>query len=152
MRQGISEIGEKRVREIMIPRTDIVAIEKTSTLKDIVKVFKEHHHTRTPVYEDDLDHILGLLHAKDLLLYYTLSSAQKFDIDKILRPIRFTPEQKKVDELLLEMRTEKVHMMIVVDEYGGTAGLVSMEDLLEEIVREIRAEYASRQQAILPIP
>src|SRR6266849_6247281 len=96
---------------------------------------------RTPVYEEDLDHIVGLVHAKDLLLYYTLSSAQKFDIDKVLRPIKFTPEQMKVDELLLEMRTEKVHMMIVVDEYGGTAGLVTMEDLLEEIVGEIRDEY-----------
>jgi CBS domain containing-hemolysin-like protein len=104
-----------------------------------------------PVYEEDLDHIVGLLHAKDLLLYYTLSSAQKFDIDKILRPIRFTPEQKKVDELLLEMRTEKVHMMIVVDEYGGTAGLVSMEDLLEEIVGEIRDEYDSGEEDMLTI-
>jgi len=151
MIHGIIEIGDKTVREIMIPRTDIVAIERTSTLKDIVKVFKEHRHTRMPVYEEDLDHIVGLLHAKDLLLYYTLSSAQKFDIDKILRPIRFTPEQKKVDELLLEMRTEKVHMMIVVDEYGGTAGLVSMEDLLEEIVGEIRDEYDSGEEDMLTI-
>jgi magnesium and cobalt exporter, CNNM family len=151
MIHGIIEIGDKTVREIMIPRTDIVAIEKTSTLKDIVKVFKEHRHTRTPVYEEDLDHILGLVHAKDLLLYYTLTSAQKFDIDKILRPIRFTPEQKKVDELLLEMRTEKVHMMIVVDEYGGTAGLVTMEDLLEEIVGEIRDEYDSGEEDLLTI-
>src|SRR5260370_3484395 len=151
MRQGISEIGEKRVREIMIPRTDIVAIEKTSTLKDIVKICKEHRHTRTAVHEAELDHIVGLLHAKDLLLYYTLSSAQKFDIDKILRPIRFTPEQKKVDELLLEMRTEKVHMMIVVDEYGGTAGLVTMEDLLEEIVGEIRDEYDSGEEDMLTL-
>src|SRR4029077_20069890 len=76
---------------------------------------------------------------------------QKFDIDKILRPIGFTPEQKKVDELLLEMRTEKVHMMIVVDEYGGTAGLVSMEDLLEEIVGEIRDEYDSGEEDLLTI-
>ncbi len=152
MIHGIIEIGDKTVREIMIPRTDIVAIEKASmTLKEIVKIFKEHRHTRMPVYEEDLDHIVGLLHAKDLLLYYTLSSAQKFDIDKILRPIRFTPEQKKVDELLLEMRTEKVHMMIVVDEYGGTAGLVSMEDLLEEIVGEIRDEYDSGEEDMLTI-
>src|SRR5260370_26682378 len=104
-----------------------------------------------PGYEEDLDHVVGLLHAKDLLPYYTLSSAQKFDIDKILRTIRFTPEQKKVDELLLEMRTEKVHMMIVVDEYGGTAGLVSMEDLLEESVGEIRDEYDSGDEDMLTI-
>jgi CBS domain containing-hemolysin-like protein len=151
MIHGIIEIGDKTVREIMIPRTDIVAIERTATLREIVKVFKEDRHTRTPVYEEDLDHIVGLVHAKDLLLYYTLSSAQKFDIDKVLRPIKFTPEQKKVDELLLEMRTEKVHMMIVVDEYGGTAGLVTMEDLLEEIVGEIRDEYDSAEEELLVI-
>src|SRR3989475_4181899 len=151
MIHGIIEIGDKTVREVMIPRTDIVAIERTAPLREIVKVFKEHRHTRTPVYEEDLDHIVGLVHAKDLLLYYTLSSTQKFDIDKILRPIKFTPEQKKVDELLLEMRTEKVHMMIVVDEYGGTAGMVTMEDLLEEIVGEIRDEYDSAEEDLLVI-
>jgi putative hemolysin len=151
MIHGIIEIGDKTVREIMVPRTDMVAIERTATLKDIVKVFKEHRHTRMPVYEEDLDHIVGLLHAKDLLLFYTLSSSEKFDMDQILRPIKFTPEQKKVDELLLEMRTEKVHMMIVVDEYGGTAGLVSMEDLLEEIVGEIRDEYDSAEEDELVI-
>jgi putative hemolysin len=149
MIHGIIEIGDKTVREIMVPRTDIVAVEKQATLKDIVKVFKEHRHTRVPVYESDLDHVVGLLHTKDLLLFYTLASAQKFDIDKILRPIKFTPEQKKVDELLHEMRTEKVHMMIVLDEYGGTAGLVSLEDLLEEIVGEIRDEYDAAEEELL---
>src|SRR5437660_12451163 len=151
MIHGTIEIGDKTVREIMIPRTDIVAIEETATLKDIVKVFKEFRHTRMPVYEEDLDHIVGLLHAKDLLLFYTLNNAQEFDIAKILRPIKFTPEQKKVDELLHEMRTEKVHMMIVVDEYGGTAGLVSLEDLLEEIVGEIRDEYDQPEEEQLKI-
>jgi putative hemolysin len=145
MIHGIIEIGDKTVREIMVPRTDIVAVEKRSSLKDIVKVFKEHRHTRLPVFESDIDHVVGLLHTKDLLLYYTLSSAQAFDIDKILRTIKFTPEQKKVDELLHEMRTEKVHMMIVLDEYGGTAGLVSIEDVIEEIVGEIRDEYDSAE-------
>jgi putative hemolysin len=151
MIHGIIEIGDKTVREIMVPRTDIIAIEKDATLREIVKVFKEHRHTRVPVFEGDLDHIVGLLHTKDLLLFYTLSSAQKFDIDKILRPIKFTPEQKKVDELLHEMRMEKVHMMIVVDEYGGTAGLVSLEDLLEEIVGEIRDEYDTGEEDRLTI-
>ena len=151
MIHGIIEIGDKTVREIMVPRTDIVAVEKTASLKEIVKVFKEHRHTRVPVYENNLDHVVGLLHTKDLLLFYTLSSAQKFDIEKILRPIKFTPEQKKVDELLHEMRTEKVHMMIVVDEYGGTAGLVSLEDVIEEIVGEIRDEYDSGEEDMLTI-
>ncbi|MGA7910636.1 MAG: hemolysin family protein [Candidatus Dormiibacterota bacterium] len=151
MIHGIIEIGDKTVREIMIPRTDIVAVERDASLRDIVRLFKEHRHTRMPVYENDIDHVVGLLHTKDLLLFYTLSSSPKFDLEKILRPIEFTPEQKKVDELLNDMRTKKVHMMIVVDEYGGTAGLVSLEDLLEEIVGEIRDEYDSAEEEQLVI-
>jgi CBS domain containing-hemolysin-like protein len=151
MIHGIIEIGDKTVRAIMIPRTDIVAVERTADLRDVVKVFKEHRHTRMPVYEHDIDHVVGLIHTKDLLLFYTLSSSQEFDMDKLLRPIEFTPEQKKVDELLHDMRTKKVHMMIVVDEYGGTAGLVTLEDLLEEIVGEIRDEYDSAEEDMLII-
>ncbi|HET7467689.1 MAG TPA: hemolysin family protein [Candidatus Dormibacteraeota bacterium] len=151
MIHGIIEIGDKSVREVMVPRTDMVALERSATLQDIVRVFKQHRHTRLPVYKTDLDHIIGLIHAKDLLLFYTLSSAPEFSIDKILRPILFTPETKKVDELLHEMRSKKVHMMVVVDEYGGTAGLVSLEDLLEEIVGEIRDEYDQAEEEQLKI-
>jgi CBS domain containing-hemolysin-like protein len=135
----------------MIPRTDIVAVERKADLRDVVRFFKEHRHTRMPVYEENIDHVVGLIHTKDLLLFYTLSSSQKFDMDKLLRPIEFTPEQKKVDELLHDMRTKKQHMMIVVDEYGGTAGLVTLEDLLEEIVGEIRDEYDSAEEDMLII-
>jgi putative hemolysin len=151
MIHGIIEIGDKTVREIMIPRTDVVAVEKQAGLRDIVRLFKEHRHTRMPVFDGDIDHVVGLIHTKDLLLFYTLSSSQKFDIERMLRPIEFTPEQKKVDELLHDMRTKKVHMMIVVDEYGGTAGLVTLEDLLEEIVGEIRDEYDSAEEDQLVI-
>src|SRR6266852_2674918 len=151
MIHGIIEIGDKTVREIMIPRTDIIAVEKSAQLRDIVKLFKEHRHTRMPVYEHDIDHVIGLIHTKDLLLFYTRSSSQKFEMDKVLRPIEFTPEQKKVDELLSDMRTKKVHMVIVVDEYGGTAGLVTLEDLLEEIVGEIRDEYDTAEPEQLVI-
>jgi len=146
MIHGIIEIGDKTVRELMIPRTDIVAVDRDVQLRDIVKLFKQYRHTRMPVFENDIDHVIGLIHTKDLLLFYTLSSSQKFDIDKVLRPIGFTPEQKKVDELLNEMRVKKQHMEIVVDEYGGTAGLVTLEDLLEEIVGEIRDEYDSAEE------
>ncbi|HEY4889699.1 MAG TPA: hemolysin family protein, partial [Candidatus Dormibacteraeota bacterium] len=151
MIHGIIEIGDKTVREIMIPRTDIVAVDRHADLRDVVKLFKEHRHTRMPVFEGDIDNVAGLIHTKDLLLFYTLSTSQKFDMDKLLRPIEFTPEQKKVDELLHDMRTKKVHMMIVVDEYGGTAGLVTLEDLLEEIVGEIRDEYDSAEEDQLVI-
>ena len=146
MIHGIIEIGDKTVREIMVPRTDIAAVELHADLREVVRLFKEHRHTRLPVYEHDIDHVVGLIHTKDLLLYYTLSTSQEFDMDKLLRAIEFTPEQKKVDELLHDMRTKKVHMMIVLDEYGGTAGLVTLEDLLEEIVGEIRDEYDSAEE------
>jgi len=151
MIHGIIEAGDKSVREVMVPRTDMVAVENSATLQDIARVFKQHRHTRLPVYKGDLDHLVGLIHAKDLLLFYTLSSAPEFNIEKILRPILFTPETKKVDELLHEMRSKKVHMMVVVDEYGGTAGLVSLEDLLEEIVGEIRDEYDQAEEEQLKI-
>jgi len=151
MIHGIIEIGDKTVREVMIPRTDIVAVEKRAQLRDLVKLFKQDRHTRLPVYENDIDHVIGLIHVKDLLLYYTLASSRKFDMDKVLRPIEFTPEQKKVDELLNEMRVKKQHMMIVVDEYGGTAGLVTLEDLLEEIVGEIRDEYDTAEEDLLTL-
>jgi CBS domain containing-hemolysin-like protein len=151
MIHGIIEIGDKTVRELMIPRTDIIAVDKEAGLRDIVKLFKQYRHTRMPVYEENIDHVIGLIHTKDLLLFYTLSSSQKFDMDKVLRPIEFTPEQKKVDELLNEMRVKKQHMVIVVDEYGGTAGLVTLEDLLEEIVGEIRDEYDTAETDALVI-
>src|SRR5438105_8903823 len=151
MIHGIIEIGDKTVREVMIPRTDIVAVDREDQLRDLVKLFKEYRHTRMPVYENNIDHVIGLINCKDLLLFYTLSSSQKFDIDKILRPILYVPEQKKVDELLNEMRVKKQHMMVVVDEYGGTAGLVTLEDLLEEIVGEIRDEYDTAEQDQLQI-
>jgi putative hemolysin len=140
MIHGIIEIGDKTVREVMVPRTDITAIERTTPLKEITKVFKATGHTRLPVIEGDLDHIVGLIHFKDLLLFLA-DGAEQFDIDRLMRPMKYVPASKKVDELLHQMQTEKVHMMIVLDEYGGTAGLVTLEDLLEEIVGEIRDEY-----------
>ena len=151
MIHGIIEIGDKTVREIMIPRTDIIGVDKEAGLRDIVKLFKEYRHTRMPVFEENIDHVIGLIHTKDLLLFYTLASSQKFDMEKVLRPIEFVPEQKKVDELLNEMRVKKQHMMIIVDEYGGTAGMVTLEDLLEEIVGEIRDEYDTAEQDLLTI-
>src|SRR5262245_26214908 len=140
MIHGIIQIGDKSVREVMVPRTDITAIPRDASLDEIVKVFRQYRHTRLPVFEGDLDYIVGLVNVKDLLLAL-VAGPEKFELDQVMRPIRYTPESKKVDELLHQMQTEKVHMMIVLDEYGGTAGLVTLEDLLEEIVGEIRDEY-----------
>ncbi len=140
MIHGIIQIGDKLVREVMVPRTDITAVRRGCSMVEVVRVFREHGHTRLPVYEGDLDHIVGVINVKDLVLSLT-GEARDFDLDAIMRPVHYTPQSKKVDELLHQMQTEKVHMMIVLDEYGGTAGLVTLEDLLEEIVGEIRDEY-----------
>jgi len=140
MIHGIIQIGDKLVREVMVPRTDITALPMGCTRDELVRIFREHGHTRLPIYQGDMDHVVGLVNVKDLVLS-VVDGAEPFDLDAIMRPIHYTPQSKKVDELLHQMQSEKVHMMIVLDEYGGTAGLVTLEDLLEEIVGEIRDEY-----------
>src|SRR5262252_337396 len=140
MIHGIIEIGDKLVREVMIPRTDIIALPRDASLDEIVRVSQQSGHTRLPVFDGDLDHIVGLVNIKDLLKPLR-NDAADFRLDSVIRPIRYTPQSKKVDELLHQMQSEKVHLMVVLDEYGGTAGLVTLEDLLEEIVGEIRDEY-----------
>ncbi len=150
MIHGIIEIGDKSVREVMVPRPDVTAVDKGATLEEITRLFNQYKHTRLPVYENDIDHIVGLIHVKDLILHFARHQ-KTFDIDRIMRRIERTPETKKVDELLHEMQTEKVHMMVVLDEYGGTAGIVTLEDLLEEIVGEIRDEYDVAEEEPLRI-
>src|SRR5258708_12297708 len=100
MIHGIIEIGDKTVREIMVPRTDIVAVDHDVELREVVRIFKEHRHTRLPVFDHDIDHVIGLIHTKDLLLFYTLSSSQKFDMDKLLPPIAFPPHHQTAYALL----------------------------------------------------
>jgi putative hemolysin len=140
MIQGIVEIGDKLVREVMVPRPDIVAVDKGVSAEEIAQLMETKGHTRIPVYDKDIDHITGLVHAKDLLRQF-VGRKDGFRLERIIRPIIQIPEQKKVDELLHEMRQKKAHMMVVIDEYGGTAGIVTLEDVLEEIVGEIRDEY-----------
>ncbi|HEX6488557.1 MAG TPA: hemolysin family protein [Candidatus Dormibacteraeota bacterium] len=137
---GIIEIGDKLVREVMVPRTDITAVERNAKIEDVVELIRTHGHSRIPVYEGDLDHIVGMVLAKDVLLR-SARGERDVTIEQLLRPIQFVPESKKVDELLHEMQEANTHMVAVVDEYGGTAGIVTHEDLLEEIVGEIRDEY-----------
>jgi putative hemolysin len=145
MIHGIIEIGDTSVREVMVPRLDITAVPVTASLKDIADLYRKHKHTRMPIYETDIDHIRGLIHIKDLLLYY-VGGRSDFSVAKAMRKIEFVPESRKVDEALHDMQTKKVHMMIVVDEYGGTSGLITLEDLLEEIVGEIRDEYDTAEE------
>jgi putative hemolysin len=117
----------------------------------VLHLVETTRHTRLPVRDGDLDRIIGLVHVKDLALLLRDPRAERWDLARLTRPITFTPESKKVDELLHEMQTERVHMKVVLDEYGGTAGLVTLEDLLEEIVGEIRDEYDVAEEEPLRI-
>lgn len=136
----IFEFGEKTVKEIMVPRIDMVCCQTDYSLEKIRELVKKEGHSRFPLYKDDIDNIVGIMNVKDLFLN-KIKKKQKLDLIRIARKAYFIPEGKKIDELLAEMKKEKTHIAIVVDEYGGTAGLVTMEDILEEIVGEIQDEY-----------
>ncbi|MFN2114943.1 MAG: hemolysin family protein [Anaerolineae bacterium] len=144
---GIMELGETKVREVMVPRMDIVAIPSAASLDDALDTIIAAGHSRIPVYTDTIDTIEGLLYAKDLLKAFRARNFEP-DMVQLLRDAYFVPESKPVDELLEELQTRKVHMAVVVDEYGGTAGIVTIEDLLEEIVGEIQDEYDHEEPRI----
>lgn len=139
---SIFELSETVAREVMVPRIDIVAIEEQTSLSQALEVIVEAGHSRIPVYRDHVDNILGVLYAKDLLRPLH-DGGQDVAITELMRPAYFVPESKKVNDLLRELQRRKVHMAIIVDEYGGTAGVVTIEDLVEEIVGEIQDEYDS---------
>ena len=137
--QSIVDFGGTLVREVMTPRPDIVAIHGDASVADLRALFREQEYSRFPVYKENLDNILGVIRVKDLLQLHD-PSADRHPIMPLARPATFVPETKRVPELLKEFQRRQVQMAIVVDEYGGTAGLVTIEDLLEEIVGEIRDE------------
>jgi CBS domain containing-hemolysin-like protein len=142
---SIFQFGDTIAKEIMVPRIDVLALDIKSTLGEARETFIRAGHSRVPVFEDTVDNVVGLLYAKDLL------SIQKdddliADHRELLRLAYFVPEAKKVDELLAEMQTRSMHMAIVVDEYGGVAGVVTLEDIVEEIVGEIRDEYDESEE------
>ncbi|MFN4033909.1 MAG: hemolysin family protein [Fimbriimonadales bacterium] len=139
MIQSIFEFTDTIAREVMTPRVDIKAVPAHATGQELIKLVRETGHTRIPVYEGSLDNILGVVHAKDLLRF--CETGGKFSLHEVMRPAFFVPESKRVVDLLQEMRRQRVHMAILQDEYGGTSGLVTLEDLVEEIVGDIQDEY-----------
>jgi magnesium and cobalt transporter len=140
MLEGVMNFTESRVRDIMIPRSQMITLNKNQTLQECLDVISETAHSRYPVISEDKDHIEGVLMVKDLLLFMNNNSAE-FSIDKILRPVIIVPESKRVDRMLQEFRSQRYHMAIIVDEFGGVSGLVTIEDILELIVGEIDDEY-----------
>lgn len=137
---SIFEFGDTLVREIMVPRIDIFALDVETPIEKIGDALLESGYSRVPIYKDNIDNIVGLLYAKDLLKVWRTPGQIK-SLRELLRPANFVPESKKLDDLLAEMQGGRIHIAIVVDEYGGVAGLVTMEDMMEEIVGEIQDEY-----------
>ncbi len=149
MIHAVIELGERRVHEVMVPRTAIVALPATATLPDAIDRIIEQGHSRVPVYEASVDEVVGILYAKDLLPFLKDRTDARPSMRALLRTPVFVPESMSIDDLLHEFQRRKVHIAIVLDEYGGTAGLVTIEDLLEEIVGEIQDEYDVHEEAMV---
>jgi CBS domain containing-hemolysin-like protein len=152
--QSIVDFGDTLVREVMTPRPDMVAISGDATLAEVRELFQEQEYSRIPVYGENLDNILGLLYVKDLIRLEgaNLGAHLQTELPQLLRPATFVPETKRVADLLKEFQQKQTQIAIVVDEYGGTAGLATIEDLLEEIVGEIRDEYDVETEPISEDP
>ncbi|RJG51227.1 CNNM family magnesium/cobalt transport protein CorC [Motilimonas pumila] len=140
MIEGVLDVSKMRVRDIMIPRSQMVTIEKSQSVESFLPIVIESAHSRFPVINEDKDHIEGIMLAKDLISYGFAKKTDDFSLASILRPAVVVPESKRLDKLLKEFRSERYHMAIVVDEYGGVSGLVTIEDILELIVGEIEDE------------
>jgi putative hemolysin len=147
MIHNVFELEDTLVREVLVPRPDMFCLDITTPPADILPLLREHLHSRVPVFEETVDHIVGVLYTKDLLPHLK-GLPPDFDLRSHLHPPYFVPESKRADALLREFQAKKLHLAIVVDEYGGTAGLVALEDLLEELVGEIRDEFDEEERLI----
>ncbi len=146
---NIIKLSEIYVREIMVPRVDVIAIDINSKLENIFKIVVENGVSRVPVYDENIDNIIGILHAKDLLNYIT--NKENFNLSKIIRQPYFIPEYKTINELLVELREKRIHLAIVVDEYGGMSGIICLEDIIERIVGDIQDEFDEETEEIIKI-
>jgi len=149
MLEGIVRFGDETVKEVMTSRQDVVDLDFKAPYEDVLKCVVDNNYSRIPVYQDNQDNIRGILYIKDLLPY--LSKGNKFNWQSLIRPPYFVPETKKIDDLLREFQENKVHIAIVVDEFGGTSGIVTLEDILEEIVGEINDEYDEDEKSFVRI-
>lgn len=148
MFSSIIEFGDTIVREEMIPRTKMRCCPVDASLSQIIKIIIRYGHSRIPVYENSVDQIVGLIYAKDLLKYWGKSDAE-VSLRDIMRTPYFVPETKRIEELLHEFRIKQVHLAIVIDEYGGTSGLITLEDLIEEIIGDIKDEYDAEENLLV---
>jgi len=140
MIEGVLEVSEMKVRDIMIPRSQMVTIDRNQNLNEFLPIILESGHSRFPVINEDIDHVDGILLAKDLLAFGFNNESYNFSLQEIIRPAIIVPESKKVEPLLKEFRSNRYHMALVADEYGGISGVITIEDILEQIVGEIEDE------------
>jgi CBS domain containing-hemolysin-like protein len=147
MIRAIFALGETVVREVMIPRTDMACVSVDASVDDLLATINNCGHSRIPVFEGTVDNITGVLYAKDLLKFWGEDSPE-LDLQKIARPPFYVPETKNLEELLAEFKKKRVHLAIVIDEYGGTSGLITIEDLLEQIVGDIQDEYDIEEELL----
>ena len=151
MIHGIFELKQAVVREVMVPRTDIKCISRKAKIKDIIDLIISEGHSRIPVFDGKIDNIVGIVYAKDLLQFWG-KDGEEIPLETVMREPYFIPETKRLEELLKEFKMKRVHMAIVVDEYGGLSGLVTIEDLIEEVFGEIEDEYDQREEErIIPL-
>jgi putative hemolysin len=151
MINAVIELGERRVHEVMVPRVSIAGLSVEATFEEAIDLVIQEGHSRVPVYEDSIDEVVGILYAKDLLPYLKSDAEAHPPLRKLLRPPVLVPESMTIDDLLHELQRRKVHLAIVLDEYGGTAGMVTIEDLLEEIVGEIQDEYDVEEPLVVKL-
>jgi len=147
MIRGILTMEESIVREVMVPRLDLIAIDCEESIEQAVRIMNESGHSRILVYENSIDNIIGTLHARDLLLLFN-TKEHKIIMRHLVRPVIYAPESKKLDDLLRDFRHEKIHMAVVVDEYGATAGLVTLNDVIEEIIGVVSDEFEKAESDI----
>ena len=149
MLQAIFEFGDTIVRETMVARPDMVCCAADAPFDELRQLILSSGHSRIPIYDGSIDHIVGVVYAKDLLRYWGADAGELLPA-AVMRPPLFVPETKRIEDLLIDFRTRRVHMAIVIDEYGGTSGLITIEDLLEEIVGDIQDEYDLEEEWVQP--
>jgi CBS domain containing-hemolysin-like protein len=149
MIRGVVELSDTTVKEVMVPRTDAVFLSADTSKEELLDRIAQSEHSRFPVYEDTIDHVIGILHVKDVLK--ALVRGEPFDIKALARKPFFVPVSKHIDDLLREMRRRRVHIAVVVDEYGGVSGIVCMEDIIEEIVGDIQDEFDHETEDVVQL-
>lgn len=149
MLQSIFKLGSKPVREIMVPAIDIIMVNERASMKEALEIFTKYQYSRLPVYQETVDNIIGMLHFKDL--FAVMTHGQETSLSALVRPILFVPESMKINQLLREFRLQRKHIAIVINEHGSITGLVTLEDVLEEIVGEIRDEYEQVTEKIIAL-